>query len=133
MALNETHTTYFARENFRGNRRVFGIRAPDRRLHMYVIGKTGTGKTTLLKNLAIQDINNGKGVAIVDPHGEFVEEVLNQIPKDRIDDVIYFNPADMEYPIGFNVLEVSDPKYKHLVASDLMGIFTKIWARINFS
>jgi len=130
VALNETHTTYFARENFRGNRRVFGIRAPDRRLHMYVIGKTGTGKTTLLKNLAIQDINNGKGVAIVDPHGEFVEEVLNQIPKDRIDDVIYFNPADMEYPIGFNVLEVSDPKYKHLVASDLMGIFTKIWANV---
>src|SRR3990167_2930215 len=97
---------------------------------MYVIGKTGTGKTTLLKNLAIQDINNGKGVAIVDPHGEFVEEVLNQIPKDRIDDVIYFNPADMGYPIGFNVLEVSDPKYKHLVASDLMGIFTKIWANV---
>jgi CxxC-x17-CxxC domain-containing protein len=123
-------TVYFARTNFRGEDRIFGIKARDRRQHMYVIGKSGTGKTVLLKNLAIQDIQNGSGVAIVDPHGEFVEEVVDSIPPHRINDVIYFNPSDSEFPVGFNVLEVSDPKYKHLVAADLMGIFTKIWANV---
>lgn len=97
---------------------------------MYVLGKTGTGKTALLKNLAMQDIQAGRGLAIIDPHGEFVEEILAQIPADRTNDVIYFNPVDGEYPIGFNVLEVSDPQYKHLVVSDLLGIFTKIWANV---
>lgn len=124
------YTVYFAKTNFRGAERTFGIRASDRRQHMYIMGKTGTGKTTLLKNLALQDISNGAGLAIVDPHGSFVEEVLERIPRHRRDDVIYFNPADADYPIGFNVLEVPNPKYKHLVASDLMGIFTKIWANV---
>lgn len=97
---------------------------------MYVIGKTGTGKTTLLENLAIQDIIQGKGICIVDPHGEFVENIVSRIPENRIKDTIYFNASDTEYPIGFNILEVPDPRYKHLVASDLMGIFTKIWANV---
>mgnify|MGYP001607329373 CR=1 FL=1 len=123
-------TIFFAKTNFRDKERIFGIKTNDRRQHMYVIGKTGTGKTTLIANLAIQDIINGKGVCIVDPHGEFVESILYKIPKNRLKDVVYFNPADMDYPIGFNVLEVPDPKYKHLVASDLMGIFTKIWANL---
>jgi len=109
---------------------MFGIQQNDRRQHMYIIGKTGTGKTVLLKNLAMQDVKNGHGLAIIDPHGEFVEEVLASIPKERMDDVIYFNPADTEYSIGFNVLEVPDQKYRHLVASGLMGIFTKIWANV---
>ncbi len=121
---------HFAKTNFRGQARTFGIRTPDRRQHVYVIGKTGTGKTNLLKNLAFQDIENGAGLAIVDPHGSFVEEVLAKIPENRLEDVIYFNPADADYPLGFNVLEVPDAKYKHLVASDLMGIFTKIWANV---
>ena len=120
----------FAKTNFRGQDRTFGIRTADRRQHVYVIGKTGVGKTNLLKNLAFQDIVNGAGLSIVDPHGSFVEEVLEKIPENRLDDVIYFNPADADYPLGFNVLEVPDSKYKHLVASDLMGIFTKIWANV---
>ncbi len=123
-------TVYFAKENFRGNDRTFGIRTDDRRQHMYVIGRTGTGKSNLLKSLALQDMKNGEGLAIVDPHGGFIEEVLSQIPENRISDVIYFNPVDTEYPIGFNVFEVPDPKFKHLVASDLLGIFTKIWANV---
>jgi CxxC-x17-CxxC domain-containing protein len=125
-----SYTVYFAKTNFRGAERTFGIRTEDRRQHTYVIGKTGTGKTNLLKNLAFQDIQSGAGLAIVDPHGSFVEEVLEKIPDNRLDDVIYFNPSDSDFPLGFNVLEVPDPKYKHLVASDLMGIFTKIWANV---
>lgn len=97
---------------------------------MYVVGKTGTGKTTLLRNMAIQDIKEGHGLAVVDPHGELVEFLLENIPSNRINDVVYFNPADMAYPIGFNPLEVVDVDYRHLVSSGLMGIFTKIWANV---
>jgi len=121
---------YIGRCNFRGNERVFGIKQKDRRQHMYVIGKTGVGKTVLLRNMALQDVRAGHGMCIIDPHGEFVEEVLTQIPPERINDVVYFNPVDSEYPMGFNVLETPDPKYKHLIVSDLMGIFTKIWANV---
>ncbi len=126
----DQNITVFAKTNFRNKERVFGIKTKDRRQHMYIIGKTGVGKTTLIENLVLQDIMNGNGVCIVDPHGELVEGIIDRIPKNRIDDVIYFNPDDMDYPVGFNVLEVPDPKYKHLVASDLMGIFTKIWANV---
>ena len=122
--------TLFGKTNFRGQEAQFGIKAKDRRQHMYVIGKTGTGKTVLLQNMALQDIYAGRGVCIVDPHGEFVEEVVDKIPAHRINDVVYFNPADTEHPVGFNVLQVPNDKYKHLVASDLMGIFTKMWANV---
>jgi len=122
--------TFIAKTNFRGKDQVFGIRKADRRQHTYIIGKTGVGKTALLKNMALQDIQNGEGLAIIDPHGEFVEEILDIIPSHRINDVIYFNPADTEFPISFNILEVVDPKYKHLVASGLIGIFTKIWSNV---
>lgn len=126
----EQDTTFLGKCNFRGNERIFGIKTKDRRQHMYVIGKTGVGKTALLKNLALQDIRAGRGICIIDPHGEFVEEVLAQIPPERTNDAVYFNPVDSDYPIGFNVLEVPDTKYKHLVVSDLLGIFTKIWANV---
>jgi len=106
--------TYIGKCNFRGNQRTFGIKQTDRRQHMYVVGKTGVGKTVLLKNLALQDIRDGKGIGIIDPHGEFVEEVAAQIPPERFNDVIYFNPVDSDYPLGFNVLEVPDTKYKNL-------------------
>ncbi len=122
--------TYLARTNFRGLGEKFGIRGTDRRQHVYVIGKTGVGKTALLKNMALQDVERGAGLAIVDPHGEFVEEVLDNIPRHRLKDVVYFNPADTEYPISFNILEVPDLKYKHLVVSGLIGVFTKIWANV---
>jgi len=128
MAKNEI--TYFAKTTFRKLDQVFGIKKSDRRQHMYIIGKTGVGKTALLKNMALQDIEKGEGVAIIDPHGEFIEEVLDRIPSHRINDVVYFNPADLEYPIAFNILEVPDPKYKHLIASGLIGVFTKIWANV---
>ncbi len=121
---------YFGRVDFRGSNRLFGIRRTDRRQHVYVVGKTGTGKTTLLHNMMVQDVANGEGLCVVDPHGELVESLLTKIPEERMKDVIYFNPADADSSIGFNVLELPDPKYKHLVASGLMGIFTKIWSNV---
>ena len=120
--------TYFGKTNFRSSNTVFGIKRKDRRQHMYVLGKSGTGKSVLLSNLIVQNIQNGEGVCVVDPHGETVEEILHLIPEHRAKDVIYFNPADSDFHIGFNVIQLDDPKYKHLVASGLMGIFTKIWA-----
>jgi CxxC-x17-CxxC domain-containing protein len=122
--------TYFARTNFRGGNEMFGIKRKDRRQHMYILGKSGTGKSALMSNLIIQNVWNGEGLCLVDPHGELVETVLKSIPEHRIKDVVYFNPADTEFCIGFNPLELHDPKYKHLVASGLMGIFTKIWANV---
>jgi Type IV secretion-system coupling protein DNA-binding domain len=122
--------TVFAKTNFRNKEVPFGIKTDDRRRHMYLIGKTGMGKTTLMENMVIQDIQNGHGVAFLDPHGDSVQRILDCVPASRINDVVYFNPADMEYPVAFNILESVDPKYKHLVASGLMGVFTKIWANL---
>ncbi len=120
--------TYLAKTNFRNQEQVFGIKRKDRRQHIYVLGKSGTGKSTFLEGMIVQNIWNGEGVCVVDPHGELVEGILAAIPPHRVKDVVYFNPADTDYHIGFNVLQIDDPKYKHLVASGLMGIFTKIWA-----
>ncbi len=122
--------TLLAKTNFRKKEQVFGIKRVDRRQHMYVVGKTGVGKTAFLKNMALQDIQNGEGLAIIDPHGEFVEEVLASIPQHRMNDVVYFNPADMDHPVSFNIMDSPDPRYKHLIASGLIGIFTKIWANV---
>ncbi|MCF7906849.1 type IV secretion system DNA-binding domain-containing protein [Patescibacteria group bacterium] len=119
---------FFAETNYRNIRKKFGIRRPDRRRHMYLIGKTGTGKSTALENMIYQDIQMGHGVAIVDPHGDLAERSLDFVPSNRINDVIYFNPADTEYPFAFNVLERVDPSHRHLVASGLIGVFKKIWA-----
>lgn len=119
---------FFAKTNFRNSETTFGIKVDDRRRHVYVIGKTGMGKTNLVQNMAIQDIHNGNGVAIVDPHGEFAEECLQAVPKERINDVVYFNPADTEFPIAMNVMEQVDAAYRPLIASGLVGVFKKIWA-----
>ncbi len=124
----QNEISFFAKTNFRNQERMFGIKTDDRRRHMYVIGKTGMGKTNLLENLAIQDIKHGKGVAFIDPHGDTAEKLIKAIPADRINDVIYFNPADQNFPIAFNVMESVDPEYKHLVASGLVGVFKKLWA-----
>ena len=118
---------FFAETTFRNMRRKFGIKLDDRRRHFYVIGKTGMGKTVMIKNMAIQDIQDGHGISFVDPHGEAAEELLDFIPANRINDVIYFNPADIEYPIAFNIMEKVDVRYRHLVAGGLMGVFKKIW------
>ncbi len=124
----EKDLTYFAKTNFRGQEHVFGIKKDDRRRHMYVIGKTGMGKTNLLENMVISDIMAGNGVAVVDPHGDFSEKILNFVPSSRVNDVVYFNPADIDYPIAFNVMEQVDSKYRHLISSGLIGVFKKIWA-----
>jgi CxxC-x17-CxxC domain-containing protein len=120
--------TYLGLATYRDKNQLFGIKRKDRRQHVYILGKSGTGKSSLMFNMIYQNIQNGDGVCMVDPHGENVEHVLASIPEHRMKDVVYFNPADTDYHIGFNVLELGDPKYKHLVASGLMGIFTKIWA-----
>ncbi|OGZ27113.1 MAG: hypothetical protein A2365_00385 [Candidatus Nealsonbacteria bacterium RIFOXYB1_FULL_40_15] len=117
----------FAETNYRNIKKKFGIKLDDRRRHMYVIGKTGMGKTNLIQNMAIQDIQEGRGVGFVDPHGEAAEELLNFVPSSRINDVIYINPADLDYPIAFNVMENVRLEYRHLVAGGLMGVFKKIW------
>lgn len=118
---------FFAKTNFRNQEKIFGIKEDDRRRHMYIIGKTGMGKSNMLENMAIQDIRNGKGLCVVDPHGEFAEKMLKAIPPHRINDVVYFNPSDTEFPVAFNILESVDEDKKNLVASGMMGVFKKIW------
>jgi len=125
MANNEI--TYFGETTFRNQRKHFGIKTDDRRRHVYVVGKTGMGKTEMVVNMAIQDIQSGRGVGFVDPHGEAAERLLDFIPSERVNDVVYFNPADLDYPISFNVMEKVEPEHRHLVASGLMGVFKKIW------
>jgi hypothetical protein len=127
-SLSEEELTVFAQTNFRHMIQKFGIKTDDRRRHMYIIGKTGTGKTTLLENMVISNIRAGKGVAVVDPHGDFVDMVLDFIPTSRINDIILVNPEDRSYPVAFNPLEAVDPDYRGLVASGLISIFQKIWA-----
>ena len=118
---------FFAKTNFRNQERKFGIKQDDRRRHMYAIGKTGMGKSNMLENMAIQDIRAGYGVCYVDPHGEGAEKMLRAVPANRINDVVYFNPADKDFPIAFNILEAVDEDKKNLVASGMMGVFKKIW------
>ena len=119
--------TFFGKTSFRGQNKRFGIKIDDRRRHMYFVGKTGMGKTTILENMVISDILAGNGVAVVDPHGDFAEKILHYVPKERIKDVIYFNPADIDYPIAFNPLEQVTTEQRHLIASSIMGVFKKIW------
>ncbi len=124
----QEYVTALAKTNFRNEERRFGIKEDDRRRHVYLIGKTGMGKSTVLENMIIQDIKEGKGVAVVDPHGDLVEKVINFVPNSRVNDVIYFNPSDLDYPIAFNVFEKVDREHQHLIASGLIGIFKKLWA-----
>ncbi len=121
------HVTYFAETNFRNQQTHFGIKSRDRTRHMYIVGKSGVGKSTLLENMAIQDIRDGQGAAILDPHGSFAEKMLDYVPEHRIKDVIYFAPFDTEHPMSFNVLEDVGPDKRHLVVSGLMSTFKKIW------
>jgi len=124
---NPERITYFAQTDARGKNARFGIKAKDRSKHMYVIGKTGMGKSTLLENMAIQDIQNGEGLAFIDPHGSTAEKLLDYIPEERMKDVLYFAPFDMEYPVAFNVMEDVGYDKRHLVVSGLMSAFKKIW------
>ena len=117
----------FGKTNYRNIVKKFGIKEDDRRRHVYAIGKTGMGKTAMLQNMAVQDIHNGNGIGFVDPHGEAAEELLDFVPADRIKDIVYINPADIDFPIAFNVMENVGLEHRHMVAGGLMGAFKKIW------
>jgi energy-coupling factor transporter ATP-binding protein EcfA2 len=118
---------FFARTNFRNERRTFGIKRADRRAHLYVIGKTGTGKSTLLETLVRQDVAHGEGLALLDPHGDLAEKVLAGIPEKRQGDLLYLNPVGPE-PLGFNPLESVPPMKRPLAAAGLLEVFKKIWS-----
>ena len=123
----DNRITYFAKTNFRNEAKPFGIKRAERRAHMYVIGKTGTGKSTLLETLIGQDIKNREGLVLLDPHGDLVEKVLGAIPESRKGDLIYFNVADTKKPLGFNPLENIPAEKRSLAASGLLDAFKKIW------
>lgn len=117
--------TVFAETDYRGAKTEFGIKRDDRRKHFYLLGKTGVGKSTVFKNMFISDILRGDGACIVDPHGDTVEELLDFIPPERVEDVIYFNPTDTECPVGFNLLELKDKSQRDLIADGVVEVFIK--------
>jgi hypothetical protein len=119
--------TYFARTNARDDRRVFGIRQRDRLSHMYIIGKTGTGKSTLLERLMLSDIEAGRGLALVDPHGDLAERIAARIPERRKDDLVYLNVPDRSQPYGYNPLKRVVPERRPLAGSGLLEVFQKMW------
>ena len=128
LNLNDgERVTYFAETDSRNKRVKFGIKAKDRAKHFYVIGKTGMGKSTLLENMAVQDIQNGEGIAFIDPHGKTADLLLDYIPEHRVKDVLYFAPFDMNHPVSFNVMEDVGADKRHLVSNGLMSAFKKIW------
>lgn len=131
--MNGDSITYFAETDARNKRVKFGIKDTDRLRHIYSIGKTGMGKSTMLENMAIQDIQNGNGMAFLDPHGKTADLLLDYIPEERMKDVIYFAPFDTEYPISFNVMEDVGPMRRHLVLSGLMSAFEKVFGEESFS
>ncbi|HEY1074972.1 MAG TPA: type IV secretion system DNA-binding domain-containing protein [Patescibacteria group bacterium] len=123
--------TTFGMTSFRNRKIKFGIKQIDRLLHFYIIGKTGTGKSTLIENMIYDDIKEGRGVAVVDPHGELIDHILDFIPEERVKDVVYFNPADTDHPLAFNLLEdIENADMRGIIASGLMSIFTKLWAGV---
>ncbi|MBN1168713.1 type IV secretion system DNA-binding domain-containing protein [Candidatus Woesebacteria bacterium] len=121
---------FFARTQFKNKEAVFGIKDIDRLRHIWSVGKTGTGKSTMIANMAIDDMKKNRGVAVIDPHGDLCEDLLNFIPSHRINETIYFNPADKDFPINLNPLEVTNREEAELVVSGLMAIFTKVWANV---
>ncbi len=124
----ENPVTSLGKTNFRGMVQEFGMKPLDRRRHMYIIGKTGMGKSVLLENMLFSDIQAGRGVAVVDPHGDLAEAVINFVPSWRTNDVVVFDPSDRDFPIAFNMLENIDPALSTIIASGLVGIFKKIYA-----
>lgn len=105
----------------------FGLTQAERLLHLYVVGKTGTGKSTFLANIARQDLESGRGIALIDPHGDLAERILGLVPPERHGDVLYFNAADFEFPVGFNMLAATSPEQRPLVASGVVGVFKKLY------
>src|SRR6266436_2378109 len=120
--------TNLARVDFRNDHRVFGIKTEDRFSHIYLIGKTGTGKSTLIETMAIEDLEHGHGFALIDPHGDLAERVASRVPASRQSDTIYFNPSDPAQPYGYNPLRQVRPDFISLAASGLMEVLKKMWA-----
>lgn len=125
--FEDNKITYFAETDYRNQKTKFGIKAKDRAKHMYIIGKTGVGKSTLLENLAIQDIQNDEGIIFIDPHGSSAVKLLDYIPRHRIDDVIYFAPHDTDFPVAFNPLEQVPKEKRSSIAGSIVGTLKKIW------
>jgi len=124
--MNDDYIILGERQDW-GEPQPFGISPVDQRQHIYVIGKTGSGKTTLLRNMIIQHIEKDHGVGLIDPHGDLAEELLNHIPPNRADHLLYFNPGDLEFPIAMNLLANVLPDDRHLVASGIVSAFKGIW------
>jgi type IV secretory pathway TraG/TraD family ATPase VirD4 len=124
---NRTELSAIAATNFRGHNTMFGMPRSDRGRHLYIIGQTGTGKSGMLELLTISDIYSPHGFAVIDPHGDYAQAILRRIPPERAADVVYFNPADTEFPMGFNPLEVYDPKLKTHTSSELIGVIKRIF------
>lgn len=118
----------FASTEFKNKNVIYGLKRTDRRRHMYVIGKTGTGKSTLLANMAINDLKNDEGMCVIDPHGDLVETLLNYIPKRRINDVIYFDPSDTDRTVKLNLFEGENVVHRELIASGIVSVFKKLYA-----
>jgi energy-coupling factor transporter ATP-binding protein EcfA2 len=123
----EDSLVHIGRRQLWGGEEPFGFSPDDRRQHCYVIGKTGTGKSTLLKNLILQDIHAGRGVALIDPHGDLAQDILDHYPPSRADDLVYFNPGDLEHPVAFNLLADVPRDARHLAASGIVGALKSIW------
>jgi len=117
----------FGMTNFRGTQLQFGLKRSDRGRHIYIVGQTGTGKSGLLELLTMSDVFHNHGFAIIDPHGDYASDILRYIPAHRLNDVVYFNPADMEYPIGFNPMEIIDPTLKNHISSELVGVLKRMF------
>ena len=120
--------TFLGRLNFRNDRRMFGIRQADRRAHLYAIGKTGVGKSTLLETLIRQDIGTDQGVALLDPHGDLAERIAAWVPERRRSELTYFDATDLRHPVGFNPLERVPPEKRSLAATGMLDAFKKLWA-----
>lgn len=118
---------FFARTEYKNRNVTFGLKKDDRRKHLYVIGKTGTGKSTMIANMAINDMKNGEGMAVIDPHGDLCDVMLDYVPSYRINDVAYLDPSDLEYPFHLNPLEVKNPAFRELVSSGIVSIFYKLY------
>ncbi len=118
---------YIGTSSYRGEERKVNMRLEDRRRHMYIVGKTGTGKSEFLKQMILQDIADGKGVAAIDPHGDVVEEVMELMPAERAEDVIYFNPSDKERPMGMNIMEAYGEDQRHFVVSSIINLMYKLY------